>query len=136
MKSESSFEIDGDLIVIEATVSGPTASHTARFVLDTGSSLTTLIPAIAEAVGYTEEHRIARSIVRTAVAEERGYIVRIAQLTVLGFTLSDVDINVANLSHDIAGVLGMNVLSELPLRGPDRRSANHPREARALSTYS
>ncbi len=112
MRSESSFEIDGDLIVVDATVVGPRGHNTDRFVLDTGSALTTLIPAIAEAIGYTSEHRIARSVVRSAVAEERGYIVRMAQLMALGCTLSDVHVNVANLGHGVAGLLGMSFLSE------------------------
>jgi clan AA aspartic protease (TIGR02281 family) len=125
-ESESSFEIDGDLIVIEATVTGPVRSNKARFVLDTGSTLTTLIPVIAESIGYTSEHRIRRSVVRTAAGEDRGYIVRMAQLTVLGFTLSDVHVNVANLGYDLAGVLGMNVLSEFNFEvriDPDCRSS-------------
>lgn len=110
MRSESSFEIDGDLIVVYTTVVGPRGHKTRRFVLDTGSTLTTLVPAIAEAIGYTSEYRVARSIVRSAVAEERGYIVRVAQLTALGFTLPDVTVNVADLGHDIDGLLGMSFL--------------------------
>jgi clan AA aspartic protease (TIGR02281 family) len=111
MRSESSFEIDGDLIVVDATVVGPGGRDVARFVLDTGSALTTLIPKIAEAIGYTSAHRVARSVVRPAVGEERGYIVRLAQLTALSFTLSDVLVNVADLAHGIDGLLGMSFLS-------------------------
>ena len=75
MRSESSFEIDGDLIIIEATVVGPNGRDTVRLLLDTGSVLTTLIPTIAESIGYTSADRVARSVVRSAVAEEPGYIV-------------------------------------------------------------
>jgi clan AA aspartic protease (TIGR02281 family) len=123
MRSESSFEIDGDLIVINATVVGPGGRDEVRFVLDTGSALTTLIPAIAEAIGYTSEHRVSRSVVRSAVGEERGYIVRVAQLTALGFTLPDVRVNVADLGHDIDGLLGMSFLANFnfEVRLSDRR---------------
>lgn len=87
MRSESSFEIDGDLIIIDAIVAGPKGNDRARLVLDTGSVLTTLVPEIAEAVGYTAADRVARSVVRTAVAEERGYIVCVSQLTAIGFAV-------------------------------------------------
>ena len=63
MRSETSFEIDGDLSLIEAVIVGPGGRGTARLVLDTGSALTTLIPAIAESIGYTPQHRVARSVV-------------------------------------------------------------------------
>jgi predicted aspartyl protease len=118
MRSESFFEFDGDLIVIEATVVGPRGHNTDRYVLDTGSTLTTLIPEIAEAIGYTAAHRVSRSVVRSAVAEERGYIVCMAQFTALGFTLPDVRVNVADLGHGVAGLLGMNFLSEFNFEVP------------------
>jgi len=126
MRSETSFEIDGDLILIEAIIVGPGGRDTARLVLDTGSALTTLIPAIAESIGYTSQHRVARSVVRSAVAEEPGYIVRVAYITALGFTLPGVHVNVAELSHGIDGLLGMNFLSDFNLE-------LHPRERRLVA---
>jgi len=75
MRSESSFEIDADLIIIEAIVIGPKRRAHVRLVLDTGSALTTLVPDIAEAIGYSSADRIARSTVRSAVAEERRILV-------------------------------------------------------------
>ena len=123
MRSESSFEIDGDLIVIDAVVTGPKGTARVRLVLDTGSALTTLVPDIAEAIGYTSADRVARSVVRSAVATERGYIICVSQLTVFGFSVSGVHINVADLGHDIDGLLGMNFLSDfnLEIRPSERR---------------
>ena len=123
MRSESSFEADGDLITVEATIAGPRGRMVARLVLDTGSALTTLAPELAEALGYTPADRVTRSVVRSAVAEEHGYIVRVPQLTALGFTLPNVHVNVAALSHDIEGLLGMNFLSEFnfEVRWAERR---------------
>jgi len=112
MRSESFFEIDGDLITIDAILVGAKGRASARLVVDTGSRLTTLVPGIAEAIGYTSADRVARSVVRSAVAQERGYIVSMSQLTALGFTLPDVRMNVTDLGHDIEGLLGMNVLSD------------------------
>jgi len=112
MRSESSFEIDGDLITIDAIVVGSKGRASARLVVDTGSTLTTLAPGIAEAIGYTSADRVARSIVRSAVAQERGYIVCASRLTALGFTMPDVRMNITELGHDIDGLLGMNFLSD------------------------
>ena len=111
MKSESSFEFDGDLILVKAIVAGPKGHAVAWLVLDTGGALTTLVPELAEAIGYTSADRVSRSVVRSAVANERGYVVRLSQLTALGFTLPDVHVNVADLGDDIDGLLGMNFLS-------------------------
>ncbi|HEX7843741.1 MAG TPA: retroviral-like aspartic protease family protein [Kofleriaceae bacterium] len=111
MKSESSFEFDGDLILVEAIVAGPKAHAIARLVLDTGAALTTLVPEFAEAIGYTSADRVARSVVRSAVANERGYVIRLPQFTALGFAVPDVHVNVAALGGDLNGLLGMNFLS-------------------------
>jgi clan AA aspartic protease (TIGR02281 family) len=123
MRSESSFEAEGDLIIIDATVAGPKGRARARLVLDTGSTLTTLVPEIAEAIGYTSADRIARSVVRSAVAEEHGYIVCLSSLTVLGFTVAGVNANVADLGHDIDGLLGMSFLNgfNFEIRPVERR---------------
>ena len=50
MRSETPFDLDGDLIVIDAVVVGPTGKATVRLVLDTRAVLTTLVPAIAESI--------------------------------------------------------------------------------------
>jgi predicted aspartyl protease len=123
MRSESSFEIDGDLIVIRATIAGPSGQDIAWLVLDTGSVLTTLAPWIAEALGYTSADRVSHSVVRTAVAEERGYILSLASFSAFCFKLAGLRVNVADLGHDIDGVIGMDFLSHfnLEIRPAERR---------------
>lgn len=123
MRSETSFELAGDLIVVEALVVGPSGRAEVQLVLDTGATLTTLIPAIAESIGYTPAMRVAWSTMRTAAAVERGYIVPLAQLSALGFTVPHVHADVADLGHGIDGVLGMNFLSEFnfEIRPAERR---------------
>ena len=123
MRSESSFEIDGDLIIVEAIVVGPNGNAVARLVLDTGAALTTLVPRIAEAIGYSSADRLGRSVVRSAVAVEHGYFVRLPQLTALGCTVPGVHANVADLGHEIDGLLGMNFLSDFnfEIRPAERR---------------
>lgn len=74
--------------------------------------LTTLVPRIAASIGYTSAARVARSVMRAAVAEEHGYIVRLVQLSALGFTVPGVHADIAELGYGIDGVLGMNYLSD------------------------
>lgn len=123
MRSESSFEFDGDLIVIDAVVVGPRGQADVRLVLDTGAVLTTLVPRIAESIGYTSAVRVAWSVIHSAVAQEHAYVVRLVQLSTLGFTVPDVHVDVADLGHGIDGVLGMNFLSDFnfEIRPGERR---------------
>jgi len=123
MKSETSFDLDGDLIVVDATVVGPRGQAQVRLVLDTGAVLTTVIPTIAESIGYTSADRVAWSVTRTAAATERGYIVRVAQFSTLGFIVPDLHVGVADLGYGVEGVLGMNFLSDLnfEIRPAERR---------------
>jgi predicted aspartyl protease len=97
MRFETSFELDGDLISVDAVIVGPNGQATVRLVLDTGAVLTTLVPRIAESIGYTSTARAARSVRRSAVALEHGYIVCLVQLSTLGFTVPDVHADVADL---------------------------------------
>ena len=85
--------------------------------------LTTLVPAIAESIGYTSTARVARTVMRTAAAVEHGYIVRLVQISTCGFEVSDLHVDVADLGHGIDGVLGMNFLSEFnfEIRPAERR---------------
>lgn len=123
MRSETSFVLDGDLIFVDEVVVGPSGQANVRLVLDTGAVLTTIVPRIAESIGYTSAARVARSVIRSAIAQEHGYIVRLTQLSTLGFTVPDVHADVADLGHGIDGVLGMNFLSDFnfEIRPAERR---------------
>jgi predicted aspartyl protease len=124
MRSESSFEIDGDLIIVETVVSGPRGQRGMRLLLDTGSALTTLVPMVAAALGYSPADRVVRSVVRSPVGEERGFIICVAEFTALGFTLPGLHVNVCDLGFDdIDGLLGMNFLNEFnyEIRSAERR---------------
>jgi predicted aspartyl protease len=108
---------------VAAVVVGPNGRADVQLVLDTDAVLTTLVPRIAEAIGYTSAARVARSVVRSAVAEEHGYVVRLAALSTLGFAVPDVHADIADLGHGIDGVLGMNVLGDFnfEIRPAERR---------------
>jgi len=112
MRSETSFVLDGDLIVVDAVVVGPSGRAQLRLVLDTGAVLTAFVPGVAQAIGYTSNDRVAWSVVRTAAANERGYIAQLGHITTVGFTVPDLHVVIAELGHGIDGVLGMNFLSD------------------------
>jgi hypothetical protein len=65
-----------------------------------------------------------RSRVHTAIGEEEGYVLRVAEFFVLSFKMPSFPINVFDLGHeDIHGLLGMNFLNEfnLEIRPRERR---------------
>lgn len=111
---ETPFVTYGDLIIVEALVTGPRGRLPGRFVLDTGAVLTPMIPELADLIGYSPRDGVKRARVHTAVGEEEGYVLRVAEFAVLGVAMTRFPINVFDLGHDdIDGLLGMNFLSEL-----------------------
>lgn len=79
-------------------------------MLDTGAAATTLIPKVVAEIGYTRQDSYQDSIVHTAVGEEKGYWLRVAEITVLGVTTPDFAVAVFPLSHGIDGLVGMTFL--------------------------
>jgi len=115
--------IDGDLIIVRPRVTGPRGTASGRFVLDTGSAVTTMTHEMADLIGYSARDGYKRTRVHTAIGAESGYALRVAEFTVLVFTMRNFSINVFDLGHDdIDGLLGMNFLSEFNY---EVRSAEH-----------
>lgn len=123
MRSETSFELDGDLIVVDAVVVGPAGRARAQLVLDTGAVLTTLAPSIATSIGYSAAAAIRPTVTRTAAADEHGYLVQLEELATLGVAVPGVHANVADLGYGVDGVLGMNFLLDfnIEIRPSERR---------------
>ena len=63
----TSFVTAGDLIIVEALVTGPRGTVPGQFVLDTGAAATTVTPELAESIGYSARDAIKRTRVRTAL---------------------------------------------------------------------
>jgi clan AA aspartic protease (TIGR02281 family) len=98
-------------MVVEAEVVGPTRSWRARLVLDTGAAATTLTPQVVAKIGYSRRDGYKRARVHTAIGEEHGYWLRVAEFTVLNVTTPDFALTVFPLGHDdIDGLVGMNFL--------------------------
>src|SRR5262245_45789502 len=123
MKSETSFDLVGDLIVVDADVMGLTARAKIQLVVDTGAALPTLVPSIAESIGYSAATSIRPTVTRTATAEEHGYLIQLVELHTLGVVVPGVYVNVADLGYGVDGVLGMNFLLDfnIEIRPGERR---------------
>jgi len=121
---ETPFVTGGDLIIVKAFITGPFGTTGGRFVLDTGAVLTTMTHELADSIGYSARDGIKRARVRTAIGSEEGYVLRVAEFAVLGFTMTSFPINVFDLGYDdIDGLIGLNFLSELnyEVRSAERR---------------
>jgi predicted aspartyl protease len=123
MRFETSFDLVGDLIVVDADVLGPTGRARIQLVVDTGAALTTLVPSIAESIRYSAATSIRPTVTRTATADEHGYLVQLEELNTLGLTVPGVHANVADLGYGVDGVLGMSFLLDfnIEIRPAERR---------------
>jgi predicted aspartyl protease len=100
-----------ELIIVDAEVVGPADFMNARLVLDTGAAATTLVPRVIERIGYTGRDDYRKAKVHTAVGEEHGYWLHVAEFSVLGVTVPSFALAVFPLGHEgIDGLVGMNFL--------------------------
>jgi predicted aspartyl protease len=111
------------LIWVEAVLIGPAERANVRLVLDTGAVLTTVVPSIAEAIGYSADTSIRPTVTRTAAAEERGYLIQLSAISALGVTVPALSVNVADLGYGVDGLLGLNFLLRfnIEIRPAERR---------------
>lgn len=110
--------------MVEAEIVGRAATVEARLVLDTGAAATTLVPEVIERIGYTSRDGFEKAKVHTATGEEKGYWLRVAEITVLGVTTPDFALAVFPLGHqEIDGLVGMNFLRHfnVEIRPAERR---------------
>ncbi len=111
IKLSSPFDYDDDLILIEVKLRGPRGTVRPRLVLDTGAAVTTLLPEIVDEVGYSARDGNKISRVRSAIGEEHGYSLHLAEFSALGVTTPNFMVNVFDLGHEgFDGLLGMNFL--------------------------
>jgi predicted aspartyl protease len=120
---DTSFAIDGDLIIVGCVVAGPRGTTTGCFVLDTGAVMTTMSPEFADLVGYSARDGIRRARVRTAIGAEDGYLLAVSEFAALRCPRTRLHVHVFDLGYDdIDGLLGLNFLSRLNY---EVRSAEH-----------
>lgn len=112
MRRETPFDPDGDLIVVNATIWGPRGSFPARLAPDTGSAATVVVPDLIDDLGYSARDGTTRTSVTTAIGQEHGYLLKVARVEALGFTLASFPIHVFELASNlgIEGLIGLNFL--------------------------
>ena len=121
-KQETPYVLEDDLIVLEVRLIGPRGPATGRFVLDTGAVATTMIPELADRIGYSARDAFKITKVHTAIGEEEGYVVHVAKFEAMGFSTPGFAVHVFDLGHGIDGLLGLNFLSDFNF---EIRSAEH-----------
>lgn len=83
-----------------------------RLVLDTGASLTLIVPELLDGLGYNPRDGIGRTTITSALGQEAGYTIRVARFSALGFSVPDFVIHAHDLADNagIDGLLGLNFL--------------------------
>src|SRR3954469_12157568 len=100
-----------ELIIVEAEITGPHGSTNSRLVFDTGAEATTLTPEVIEQIGYSSRDGHKVSKVHSAIGEEEGYWLHVAEFSALGVSTRNFALQVFDLDHEgIDGLLGMNFL--------------------------
>lgn len=108
---ETRFVRRRELIFLDAAVVGPNGAKDVHLVLDTGAAGTTLVPEVIQELGYSAQDSHKEALVHTAVGDEKGYWLRVSELTVLGITTPNFAVTVFPLGHPgIDGLVGMNFL--------------------------
>jgi len=111
MRVSRPFEYQDELIVVQVTLRGPRGIARRRLVLDTGAAATTILPEILDEIGYSARDGNKLSKVHSAIGEEHGYSLHLAEFSALGVTTPNFMVNVFDLGVDgFDGLLGMNFL--------------------------
>lgn len=113
MKITSPFDYDGELILVEVKVRGPRGTALRRLVLDTGAAATTLLPEVIDELGYSARDGNRPTRVHSAIGEEHGYSLNVAERGVLGARRHHTKLHgqrVRPRSRRVRRLLGMNFL--------------------------
>jgi hypothetical protein len=110
------FDPNDDLIIVEGRVWGsrPQRSRPIRLVPDTGAAETIIIPEVLDELGYSALGGEARTVMRSAVGHEEGYLIRIARLACLGHQAGDFRVHAQDLPEGwgIEGLIGLTFLRQ------------------------
>ena len=112
MTRTTRFDPRPNLICVSGTVAGPRGETRLRLVVDTGASLSLLVPRIIAEVGYgPRDARVATSI-GSPLGRERGFTLTVARFATLGFSVRDFPVHVFDMAERelYDGVIGNNFL--------------------------
>lgn len=109
------FDPNRDLIIVEGRVWGPRQQQRMlRLVLDTGAAETIVVPDVLDELGYNPRQGDARTVMRSAVGHEEGYMIRVARFASLGFQANDFRVHAQDLPEGwgIEGLIGLRFLRQ------------------------
>jgi predicted aspartyl protease len=104
-----------DLIIVEGRVWGPhEVQRPLRLVLDTGAAETIVVPEVLDELGYSPRDGEVRTVMRSAVGREEGYLIRVARFGCLGHHSDDFRVHAQDLPEGwgIEGLIGLSFLRQ------------------------
>lgn len=106
------FRLDSDLIVVHGWIVKRSHPLVVRLAVDTAASETLIKPRVLARIGYGPEHFERRTVIRSAVGAERGFLLRVERLEALGFAVTNHVVHAHELpeQYDIDGLLGLRFL--------------------------
>ncbi len=108
------FDPARDLIYVAVQIWGPRTDARLTFALDTGSTETLVVPDVLDDVGYSARDGEQITVIRSAIGDERGYMIRVERFAALGFSAAGCRIHAHDLpdGYGIDGVLGLSFLRQ------------------------
>lgn len=110
------FDPSADLIKVRGFLwNAQGLRHEVRLAVDTAASETLIVPEVLDALGYSARQGEATTVVRSAVSDETGYLIRVARFRTLGHELTDFRVHAHDLPEGtgIDGLLGLSFLRQL-----------------------
>ena len=111
---QTRFDPNDDLIIIKIKLWGPLGDDIVSVALDTAASDTLIVPDVLDALGYNPRHAEGLTSVTSVVGIEKGYRLRVDELSALGYEKQDFIVNAHDLPPEcgIQGLLGLNFLRD------------------------
>ena len=110
------FDPNAELIFLDGRIWGPQTARwrSIRLVLDTGAAETVVVPDVLDDLGYNPRDGEQRTVMRSAVGREEGYIIRVARFSCLGHVDDDYRVHVQDLPEGwgIEGLVGLTFLRQ------------------------
>lgn len=108
------FDPDLPLILVRGVIEGPLGRAQLRLAVDTGAEQTLIVPGVLDQLGYSAREGEAIMVIRSAIGEEPGYLLRVSKFLCLGHQASDFRVHAHDLPQGtpIDGLLGLSFLRQ------------------------
>lgn len=110
----TSFDPAGDLIIVGGHVWSPDGrrGQALSLVLDTGAAESIVTPDVLDELGYSARLGEQRTVMRSAVGHEEGYMIRVSRFACLGHREIDFRVHAHDLPEGwgIDGLIGLSFL--------------------------